>query len=449
VRVRIWPLLLLGFGAHLFLIGFAGFSALRRATESYSVTTALYTREVQTERLLGDLRSDILLSAIEARDILLIPSQDAEERRNRLAGLKRSSQTTIRDLAPVIPAEYNGRLQTLTQQVTAYWTVLRSIPALPSSNTPGMHERFLIDQILPKRQLVLNLAAEIETLTRDSLRKHRNEIDSRQAGLPAYVAEAIGVTLLIGILVAAASLAGIARSERIAADRNQVLIGKEEELRLLSQKLVKAQEEERRSLSRDLHDQIGQVLTAVRISVGNVEEALHNPDGSEKAVLQLEQAKRLSEQALRSVREIAMGLRPAMLDDLGLGAALEWQARQFSRLCDVPVTAQLEGDLESLSEAQRVCVYRVVQEALNNAAKHAHASEIVIAVSGGRANVRIEVRDNGTGFNSTTTSEPGLGLVGIKERVRQLGGDANIDSRPGLGTTLLAHIPLRSSPKPA
>jgi signal transduction histidine kinase len=435
VRIRIWPLLLLGFGVHLFLIGFAGFSALRRATESYSGTTALYTREVQTERLLGDLRTDILLSAIEARDTLLIPAQGADERRNRMMGLKRSSESTLDNLVTIIPSEYNGRLQTLTQQVNAYWHVLLSIPVLPTDG------KFLIDQVLPKRQVVLNLAAEIEKLTRDSLRKHRDEIDKRQAGLPTYVAEAIGGTLLIGIFVAAASLLGIVRSERIAMDRNRVLMAQEEELRLLSQKLVNAQEEERRSLSRDLHDQIGQVLTAVRISVGNVEEALHNPDGSDKATVQLEQAKRLSEQALRSVREIAMGLRPAMLDDLGLGAALEWQARQFSRLCDVPVTARLEGDLDSLSEAHRVCVYRVVQEALNNAAKHAKASEIVITVSGSLAGVRIEVRDNGAGFDTTPKSGTGLGLVGIKERVRQLGGDANIDSRPGLGTTLLAHIP--------
>lgn len=434
MRVRIRQLLLFGFGAHLFLIGFAGFSALRRATESYSGTTALYTREVQTERLLGDLRSDILLSAIEARDILLIPSQGSDDRRNRIAGLKRSSQSTLDGLVSVIPSEYSGRLQTLTHQVNAYWHVLLSIPVLPTDG------KFLIDEVLPKRQVVLSLAAEIEKLTRDSLRQHRNEIDARQAGLPAYVAEAIGGTLLIGIFVAAASLLGIARSERTAEDRNRVLVAQEEELRLLSQKLVKAQEEERRSLSRDLHDQIGQVLTAVRISVGNVEEALHNPDGSDKATVQLEQAKRLSEQAVRSVREIAMGLRPAMLDDLGLGAALEWQARQFSRLCDVPVTAQLEGDLESLSEAHRVCVYRVVQEALNNAAKHSKASEISIAVNGSRTGVRIEVRDNGTGF-ATPKRGPGLGLVGIKERVRQLGGDANIDSRPGFGTTLLAHIP--------
>lgn len=435
VRIRIWPLLLLGFGVHLFLIGFAGFSALRRATESYSGTTALYTREVQTERLLGDLRTDILLSAIEARDTLLIPAQGADERRNRMMGLKRSSESTLDNLVTIIPSEYNGRLQTLTQQVNAYWHVLLSIPVLPTDG------KFLIDQVLPKRQVVLNLAAEIEKLTRDSLRKHRDEIDKRQAGLPTYVAEAIGGTLLVGIFVAAASLLGIVRSERIAMDRNRVLMAQEEELRLLSQKLVNAQEEERRSLSRDLHDQIGQVLTAVRISVGNVEEALHNPDGSDKATVQLEQAKRLSEQALRSVREIAMGLRPAMLDDLGLGAALEWQARQFSRLCDVPVTARLEGDLDSLSEAHRVCVYRVVQEALNNAAKHAKASEIVITVSGSLAGVRIEVRDNGAGFDTTPKSGTGLGLVGIKERVRQLGGDANIDSRPGLGTTLLAHIP--------
>ncbi len=448
MRLRIWPLLLLGFGAHLFLIGFAGFSALRRATESYSGTTLLYTREVQTEKLLGDLRSDILLSAIEVRDILLLPSLGAE-RHGRLARLRQSSRSTLHDLSSIIPAEYTGRLDLLTQQVDAYWNVLANIPDSLSGAGPESHEKFLIEQILPKRQIVLDLASEMERLTRDSIRKHRNEIDIRQAGLPVYAAEAIGGTLLIGILVAAASLTGIARSERIAAERHRTLADKEEELRRLSQKLVKAQEEERRSISRDLHDQIGQVLTAVRISVGNVEEALHNPDGSDKAEVQLEQAKRLSEQALRSVREIAMGLRPAMLDDLGLGAALEWQARQFSRLCHVPVTAQLAGDLDSLSEAQRVCVYRVVQEALNNAAKHAKASEISIAVAGTATSVRIEVRDNGAGFDSAMRTDPGLGLVGIKERVRQLGGDADIASRPGIGTTLLAHIPLRPSSEAA
>ncbi|MDQ6699608.1 MAG: sensor histidine kinase, partial [Acidobacteriota bacterium] len=434
------------FGAHLFLIGFAGFSALQRATESYSGTTALYAREVQTERLLGDLRSDVLLSAIEARDIFLLLSLGAE-RQGRLARLRQSSRAALHDLTPIIPAEYRERLDTLTRQVNAYWDVLSAIPASPSLAKPELHERFLIDRILPKRQIVLNLAAEMERLTRDSIRKHRNEIDSRQAGLPLYVAEAIGGTLLIGMLVAAASLAGIARAERIAAERHRTVADKEEELRRLSQKLVKAQEEERRSLSRDLHDQIGQVLTAVRISVGNVEEALHNPAASDKAEVHLEQAKRLSEQALRSVREIAMGLRPAMLDDLGLGAALEWQARQFSRLCDIPVTARVCGDLDALSEAQRVCVYRVVQEALNNAAKHANASEILIAVSGTGTDIRIEVRDNGAGFDSALRREPGLGLVGIKERVRQLGGDADISSRPGSGTTLLARIPLRFSPE--
>ena len=279
MRLRIWPLLLLGFGAHLFLIGFAGFSALQRATESYSGTTALYAREVQTERLLGDLRSDVLLSAIEARDFFLLPSLGAE-RQGRLARLRQSSQAALHDLTPIIPAEYRGRLDALTGQVNAYWDVLSAIPVSPSATKRELPERFLIAQILPKRQIVLNLAAEMERLTRDSIRKHRNEIDSRQAGLPLYVAEAIGGTLLIGMLVAAASLAGIARAERIAAERHRTVADKEEELRRLSQKLVKAQEEERRSLSRDLHDQIGQVLTAVRISVGNVEEALHNPAGS-------------------------------------------------------------------------------------------------------------------------------------------------------------------------
>lgn len=449
VRLRIWPVLLFGFSSLLFLIWFAGFGALKRATESYSGTAALYAEELQTEQLLGGLRSDILLSAIEARDILLLPSQGLNERLTKISRLQASSEVSLRALKTVLPAEYGGRFQTLSQQVDAYWRLLAAITVAPREPKTAFTEQFLNGQMLPKRQTVLTLAAEIELLTRDSIRKHRSEIDRRQAGLPLFVYQAVGGTLLLGLLVAVISLIAIIRLEKTAAERHLAVVEKEEELRRLSQKLVKAQEEERRSLSRDLHDQIGQVLTAVRISVGNVEEALLNPDGTDKIATQLDQAKRLSEQALRSVRDIAMGLRPAMLDDLGLEAALEWQAKQFSRLCAVPVSATVKGDLDSLSEPQRICVYRVVQEALNNVAKHAKASEITLFVAGEDAAVRIEVRDNGAGFDATSVKDSGMGLVGIKERVRQLGGKANVESRPGEGTALQAWFPVHPSPEPA
>jgi signal transduction histidine kinase len=158
----------------------------------------------------------------------------------------------------------------------------------------------------------------------------------------------------------------------------------------------------------------------------------------------VDQAKRLAEQALRSVRDIAMGLRPAMLDDLGLGAALEWQARQFSRLSGVPVSVTVEGELEKCSDAQRTCIYRVVQEALNNVAKHARASEVMLLVKLGEAGIRIEISDNGKGFEVGSRKHTGLGLVGIKERVRQLGGDADVESKSSSGTALRVWLPLHS-----
>ena len=182
----------------------------------------------------------------------------------------------------------------------------------------------------------------------------------------------IGATIAVGMLIALLSILQIVRLERLAAAQHAKVREAEKELRELSQQLVHAQEEERRSLSRELHDQIGQLLTAVRIGIGNLEKALGVCP--ERVQQQLDQSRRIVEQVLRSVRDLAMGLRPTMLDDLGLGAALEWQARQHSRLCGVPVTLNLEGELNLLSDEQRTCVYRVVQEALNNIAKHASAT---------------------------------------------------------------------------
>ncbi|MEP6715943.1 MAG: sensor histidine kinase [Terriglobia bacterium] len=441
MKIRIWPVLLLGFSILVVLIAFAGLSALRRATGSYAGTTRLYAEELRTEQVLGRLRSDILSSAIAVRDLLLVPADDSGEKMAELNRLRTSSHTSLQALDTLIPSEYRERIQRLTREVDDYWSLLEPPPPASGATPSRLSEAILRERILPRRQAVLTLAEQIEALTRDSIRKRREDIDRRQADLPFYVSEIVGGTLLVGLLVASTSLIRISQLEATAASQHRIVVDAEEELRHLSQQLVRTQEEERRSLSRDLHDQIGQVLTAVRIGIGNLEEALQSPEGHAEARTQLEQAKRLSEQALRSVRDIAMGLRPAMLDDLGLGAALEWHARQFSKLCDVPVSIAVQGDIEQLSDAHRTCIYRLVQEALNNAAKHARASEIGILMVSNDSGIRIEVRDNGIGFDARGRRTTGLGLIGIKERVRQLNGDTTVESKPGQGTALLVWLP--------
>lgn len=213
----------------------------------------------------------------------------------------------------------------------------------------------------------------------------------------------------------------------------------EQELRRLSNQLVRTQEEERKSLSRELHDELGQMLTGLRMELGRAERA--QATGSPAFPQTVAESKALVDRMMRMVRDLAMGLRPSMLDDLGLEPALAFQAREFSRRYNVPVDLSVDGDLERLPDPQRTCVYRVVQEALTNCAKHSAATEIQVNVVRGRTRLDVSVRDNGIGM-AALTSHNGLGLTGIKERVKDINGSATIETRPGGGTVVHITLPV-------
>jgi signal transduction histidine kinase len=226
-----------------------------------------------------------------------------------------------------------------------------------------------------------------------------------------------------------------------AAERHRLELERSaEQLRGLSHKLVNAQEEERRSISRELHDQVGQMLTALRMELGNVEQ-LHNSPGPEFAG-HLAEAKELAEETLRTVRGMSMGLRPAMLDELGLVPALKWQAREFTQRSGVPVDLQVDGSLDDLPENLRTCVYRVVQEALTNCARHAEAKNVRVTLHGRADSISLTVEDDGVGFAAEGVLRQGLGLVGIEERAGELGGRVDFFSQPGKGTLVRCEIPI-------
>jgi signal transduction histidine kinase len=203
---------------------------------------------------------------------------------------------------------------------------------------------------------------------------------------------------------------------------------------------VQGQEEERKSISRELHDEIGQMLTALRMELRGLQDLRTAPEDQFNE--HLETAKRLGEQSLRSLRDMAMGLRPSMLDDLGLGSALQWQARQFARQVGIPVNVNIAEMPNPIPEGHRICVYRIVQEALTNCARHAGAKRIDIDVEGRSGGISVFIRDDGVGFDPAKVKGRGLGLLGMQERVRDLGGHLVISSRPGEGTVVSAKLPL-------
>jgi signal transduction histidine kinase len=211
------------------------------------------------------------------------------------------------------------------------------------------------------------------------------------------------------------------------------------QLKELSARLVQAQEEERRSLSRELHDEVGQALSAVLIELRNLSTGL-TVRSEEQSRRHVETIKGLVENTVGVVRNMALLLRPSMLDDLGLIPALKWQARESSKSTSMDVTVAAELDSDELPDEYKTCIYRVVQEALHNCARHAHATSVRIRVEQERNRLLLNIQDDGRGFDVLHTK--GLGLLGIQERVTRLGGTCRIHSRPGSGTTLSVELPV-------
>jgi len=213
----------------------------------------------------------------------------------------------------------------------------------------------------------------------------------------------------------------------------------QEELRTwLIERVLTAQEEERGRIARELHDETGQSLTALLVGLRTIEES---PTVAEAATL----ARRLRgivAQTLDEVGRLSRGLHPSILDDLGLAAAVTRQVQELAELHGVVVDAAIEGlDAEPLPPLLQTTVYRVLQEALTNVARHADARSVSVRLVRDAATVALRVQDDGTGF------EPGdggrLGLRGMRERVALLGGSVEIESEPGAGTTITAHFPVR------
>jgi len=200
----------------------------------------------------------------------------------------------------------------------------------------------------------------------------------------------------------------------------------------------RAQEDERKQISRELHDSVGQLLTAAGLQLQALRSNQLLPAGMRE---DLEETCRLNAEALRQVRDLAMGLRPALLDDVNLVTTLEWQARQFFRQTGISAIVEASGDTDALPEAHRVCIYRCVQEALTNCAKHARAKNVRILVSVSGEEISVVIEDDGIGLVESA-SPGGLGLLGMRERVAGVHGTFSIGPRNQGGTALTLHIPV-------
>jgi signal transduction histidine kinase len=235
--------------------------------------------------------------------------------------------------------------------------------------------------------------------------------------------------------------ARIALAQRIALEQD--LAAALTENRRLSQSMVQLQEEERRSLARELHDELGQHLNAIKIDAVTIRDGANNPNNAGNAPARADAIVRVVDRVHAVVRDMTRKLRPAGLDELGLSAALEncveeWRARSPG----VVVKLACDGDLDSLGEATNMLVYRIVQESLTNVARHAHARRVSIDITRtqGADTLAITIADDGTGAASSQHS--GLGLIGMRERVEAAGGHLETGNLPDGGFHVEARVPV-------
>jgi signal transduction histidine kinase len=302
---------------------------------------------------------------------------------------------------------------------------------------PDRTARMLYSQALPRNRQLIQETERIETWNHGRLDVANASNLAAFSNLQTHLTRLLLIVLSSGLLLAVGSIVYILQQDRDARRRYAELMQSRDALSRLPSSLLDAQEEERRSISRELHDEVGQSLGALLVDVGRLRAAI--PPEDVDAQEQIGRIKSTAETAVNSIRNIALLLRPSMLDDLGLVAAIEWQAREVSRRSEMEVEVEPVGVPEDLTEEYKICIYRVTQEALNNAARHSGGKRAWVRIGQAGEAIAVTVRDDGHGFDPKKTR--GLGLLGMEERVRRLGGKLEVQSG-NEGTTLTAELPL-------
>jgi signal transduction histidine kinase len=432
-------ILFLSFGGLLILLLYSGANALHTLRELHEAEENARARSLERRRILttvvlsastyGDNMETVLLSVNPPEDA----SADGEI-------AKRGDQTraALQAYPPDRTAEEQALLEQLQKYLAEEDSAFRSALDWKPEERRSRAQDMVSREIIPSRQGFLAVVQKIELLNDQRTIAARRESFAEFGRLQERLTRFLILALTSGLLLAVGSAVYILRLERQARLRYSELVHSRAELAELSARLVDAQETERRTISRELHDEVGQALGLLLMDAGRLSNQLGA--SNEKGQEMVRSIKTVAERTVQTVRNMALLLRPSMLDDLGLVAAVEWYAREMSRRGELEVEVHAENVSEELPDAVKLCVYRMVQEALNNAHRHALAKTARVNLEQTAEAIRVKITDDGKGFDSKRTR--GMGLLGMTERVKRLTGTMEIESKPGTGTTIRAEIPL-------
>ncbi len=343
--------------------------------------------------------------------------------------------------------ERSPRYRTVVPRLRAslgeFWSVMEPLPHTLLHADREAEIAFLDKEVVPRRGELYNALRELTVADQQVLQDRQGEFAEtrRRAAERLLLMLAIGVVL--SVLAARLSVRHTENLERKADLHFAAVEQTRAELQQLSARLLETEEDGRRKLSRELHDEIGQTLALLQIELSRAQLSSTAPAAVPE---HLERARDLAERTVQTVRNISGMLRPALLDDLGLVPALQFQLEDFLRRSGIACEFLEEGVADQLPDPVKTCVYRVVQEALHNCEKHSGARKVRVSVRQFPEALVAEIEDDGAGFQMDSQHHPvrsrGLGLLGMRERAGNVGGSLIVDSAPEHGTRIALRIPL-------
>jgi len=237
-------------------------------------------------------------------------------------------------------------------------------------------------------------------------------------------------------------------ADQLADTFNMMLEAIDDATRLRASQIINAQEQERKRIARELHDETSQVLTSLLISLAILEESITTQEARDR----IADTRKLAHQTLRAIRNLSIDLRPSALDDLGLLPALRWYVKEYQQKCSIEVEFAATGFKGRLPAEMETALYRIVQESLTNTARHANAHKVVITMREDENMVYATIADDGCGFDTdalrkSSDQDRGLGLAGMNERALLLDGSLTINASPGHGTVIEVQMPLDPTEK--
>ena len=352
MRQRPGLILVLGFGGLLLLMAVAEIASLLLLNTLRQSDAQLQARFLVRNRTLEQIRSNIYLSGTYVRDSLLAPEPSgAKAQLASVEGLRRDTEAAIDSYARSIDSQEAAPFRALRAEIDAYWKVLDRTFAWSAEERNKYRYAFLYQELMPRRTTMLQIADRIEALNEESLKRGDERLGAVFERLQLGLVAMITITLLGGAALAGLTIFHILRLEGEARRRLEESVQAQASLQELSAKLVRAQEEERRRVSRELHDEVGQAFSAVLMESEN----LLDLEPAREVRPHLEAIRGLAEKGMNEIRNMALLLRPSMLDDFGLVPALDWQARETAKRTGMRVEVSSEV-ADELPEEHKTCI---------------------------------------------------------------------------------------------